>query len=143
MPRQELKEGLIGQIVSAYAAKPGVSVDEIAELAVKLAKSLEFEDQEKSGAQAVGDTKPSKPAVDPESAVTHTQVFCMCCGKGFKMLKRHIGAEHGLTEAQYRIKFGLPADFPLVAPEYSERKANTAKKLGLGKYDRKHTPVVG
>ena len=50
MPRQELKEGLIGQIVSAYASKPGVSVDEIAELAVKLAKSLEFDHQEQSGA---------------------------------------------------------------------------------------------
>jgi predicted transcriptional regulator len=77
-----------------------------------------------------------------EKAVTRDKVFCMCCGKGFKMLKRHIGAEHGLTEAQYRARFGLPADFPLVAPNYSEMKANYAKKAGLGKYSRQSVDTV-
>ena len=61
---------------------------------------------------------------------------------GFKMLKRHIGAEHGLTEAAYRETFGLPDDFALVAPDYSELKAKTAKKLGLGTYDRTSPKVA-
>ena len=84
----------------------------------------------------------SIPVVSPDKAVTRSKVYCMCCGKGFKMLKRHIGAEHGLTEEQYRAKFGLPDDFPLVAPEYSEMKAKSAKKLGLGKYDRNRADAM-
>jgi predicted transcriptional regulator len=52
------------------------------------------------------------------------------------MLKRHLGSEHGLTEAEYRTMFNLPADFPLVAPSYSRRKADHAKQAGFGKYER-------
>jgi predicted transcriptional regulator len=52
------------------------------------------------------------------------------------MLKRHLGAEHNLTEAEYRAMFNLPADFPLVAPAYSRKKASHAKQAGFGKYDR-------
>ena len=68
--------------------------------------------------------------------MTEDTIFCLCCGKGFKMLKRHLGAEHGLTEAEYRVMFNLPADTPLVAPSYSKRKAEYAKRAGLGKYSR-------
>lgn len=146
MTTQESKENLITQIVTAYASRPGVSIDEIAELTLKLSTSLSAGSDGVSTmepARGGGQTLPSTPAIAIEKAVTHSQVFCLCCGKGFKMLKRHIGAEHGLTEAEYRAKFGLPADFPLVAPEYSERKANTAKKLGLGTYERKQAPVAG
>lgn len=52
------------------------------------------------------------------------------------MLKRHLGAEHGMTESEYRQKFGLADDYPLVAPGYSERKANYARSVGFGKYSR-------
>ena len=52
------------------------------------------------------------------------------------MLKRHLKAEHGLTEDEYRARFDLPADMPLVAPNYSERKAAYAKRVGLGRYQR-------
>ena len=146
MTTQESKDSLIAQIVTAYASREDVSVDEITELALKLTRSLVAEKDDPSAIDVLQSTDaavPSTPAIDPKKAVTHSHVICLCCGKPFKMLKRHIGAEHGLTEAAYRVKFGLPSDFPLVAPEYSERKAKTAKKLGLGKYDRKPSPVDG
>ena len=145
MTQQDTKNEMIAQIVSAYAARPDVTAADIAELTLKLTQGI---------AGAAPSTTPAsepeaplafaaaKPALPIEKAVTDSKVYCLCCGKGFKMLKRHLGAEHGLTEAQYRAKFNLPDDFPLVAPDYSAMKAKTAKKLGLGRYDRtKADPV--
>lgn len=77
-----------------------------------------------------------RPAIPIEQAVTEDKVYCLCCGRGFTMLKRHLKAEHGLTEDEYRALYGLPEDMPLVAPAYSERKAAYAKRVGLGKYQR-------
>ena len=79
---------------------------------------------------------PGMSAAPGEQPMTDDTIFCLCCGKGFKMLKRHLGAEHGLTEAEYRVMFNLAADAPLVAPSYSKRKAEYAKRAGLGKYSR-------
>ncbi|MEH6360443.1 MAG: MucR family transcriptional regulator [Amylibacter sp.] len=67
-------------------------------------------------------SKPT-PALPINQAVTQNQVFCLCCGKGFKMIKRHLGVEHGLTEGEYRKLFDLPESMPLVAPSYSDKKA--------------------
>jgi len=67
---------------------------------------------------------------------TDDSVTCLCCGRSFTMLKRHLRAEHGLSESEYRIKFNLDDDHPLVAPNYSLRKADYAKKAGLGRYAR-------
>ena len=79
---------------------------------------------------------PSEPAMPVDRAVTRDKVYCLCCGKGFKMLRRHLGAEHGLTEAEYRTMFDLPEDTPLVAPSYSEKKAEYAREAGFGKHRR-------
>ena len=139
MSEQDKNQEMIAKIVSAFASRPDVSVDEIAELTKKLAGTLD-EAGERVGNESVSDRPaektPSTPAIPIENAVTRSKVYCLCCGKGFKMLKRHIGAEHGLTEEAYRETFGLPDNFPLVAPDYSELKAKTAKKLGLGTHDR-------
>jgi predicted transcriptional regulator len=81
--------------------------------------------------------KTAVPAVAIEQAVQNDKVICLCCGQSFTMLKRHLKAEHGLTEEQYREKFSLPSSFPLVAPAYSARKAEYAKQAGLGKHDRR------
>ncbi len=144
MSNQDNKQEMIASIVAAYAARPDVSADDIAELTTKLLASLGGDGGQTPGSLSVSqsDSVPSTPAIAIEEAVTRNKVFCLCCGKGFKMLKRHIGAEHGLTEDAYRAKFGLADDFPLVAPDYSEMKANTAKKLGLGKYERKVSDAV-
>ena len=81
-------------------------------------------------------TETAIPAVPVAESFTDDSVTCLCCGRSFTMLKRHLRAEHGLSESEYRIKFNLDDDHPLVAPNYSLRKADYAKKAGLGRYAR-------
>ena len=130
------------QVVAAYAGRADVTQDDILTLAQRLIPV--FANTPATTANAYPpvalSASPEKPIVKPaialENAVTDDKVYCLCCGKGFTMLKRHLKAEHGLTEDEYRTMFGLAEDFPLVAPKYSERKAAYAKKVGLGKYSR-------
>ncbi|APZ50350.1 MucR family transcriptional regulator [Salipiger abyssi] len=133
MSEQDVKQETVSRIVAAYASRPDVSPDEI----VALYRRLNGEMTEAPAASPVprGDTL-MQPALPIDQAVTEDKVYCLCCGRGFKMLKRHLGAEHGMTEAEYRAAFGLPEDMPLVAPSYSRKKASHAKEAGLGKYDR-------
>lgn len=121
------KNSLVAQIVASYASRPDATIENIVALASKLHAEL-------------GEAEP-QPVKAPtgltaSSAVTRDKIFCLCCGKGFKMLKRHLGAEHDMTEQGYREAFGLAEDYPLVAPSYSERKANYARSVGFGKYAR-------
>lgn len=121
------KNSLVAQIVASYAARPDATVENIVALASKLQAEL---------------GEPTAPVVKAPvgltsaSAVTRDKIFCLCCGKGFKMLKRHLGAEHDMTEQSYREAFGLAEDYPLVAPSYSERKASYARSVGFGRYNR-------
>ncbi len=129
---------ILAAVVAAYAARSDVSADDIVTLVTKLRKEFgnATEVAMAEQPQAPGSER-AKPAIPVEKAVTHDKVYCLCCGKGFKMLKRHLGAEHGLSETAYRAMFGLSEDFPLVAPSYSDRKASYARKVGFGKYDRR------
>lgn len=130
----------ISTIAAAYAARPDVSIDDIVTLVARLSDEMAIEGEPRAQATAtpsasLAETQP-RPALPIEQAVTRDKVYCLCCGKGFKMLKRHLGSEHGLNEDEYRALFGLPEDMPLVAPSYSERKAAYAREVGLGKYSR-------
>tara|TARA_R110002049_G_scaffold29972_2_gene101936 strand:+ start:27861 stop:28295 length:435 start_codon:yes stop_codon:yes gene_type:complete len=125
-----LSDTAIASIVSGFATRTDVSIDDILTLVERL-KSMPSE----TGPSPVSRLH-AIPGAHAEQKMTQDTIFCLCCGKGFKMLKRHIGAEHGLTEAEYRVMFDLPADTPLVAPSYSKRKAEYAKRSGLGKYSR-------
>ena len=73
------------------------------------------------------------PAVPIDASVGRDEITCLECGKGFKTLKRHLSAEHDLSPGDYRARWQLSKDYPLVAPSYSERRADTAKKIGLGR----------
>ncbi|EAQ01997.1 putative mucR family transcriptional regulatory protein [Pseudooceanicola batsensis HTCC2597] len=126
----QTKKDMIATIVASFASRPDATPDAI----VELYNRLMDEAGEETGTPAPQGT--AVPALPLDRAVTEDKVYCLCCGRGFKMLKRHLGAEHGLTEAEYRAMFGLPADFPLVAPNYSRKKASHAKQAGFGKYDR-------
>ncbi|MDX2485536.1 MAG: MucR family transcriptional regulator [Pseudodonghicola sp.] len=131
----------VARIVAAYASRPDTTPDEIVSLTLRLCEVF--------GAAATA-PRPNAPTVLPprsasdapvpalpiEQAVTADKVYCLCCGRGFTMLKRHLKAEHGLTEEDYRALYALPEDMPLVAPNYSERKAAYAKRVGLGRYQR-------
>ncbi|MBN9677833.1 MucR family transcriptional regulator [Salipiger bermudensis] len=131
MSAEDKKQEQVSRIVAAYASRPDVTPDEIVALYRRLSGELDDVPAEVAPARAG-----MQPALPLEQAVTEDKVYCLCCGRGFKMLKRHLGAEHGMTEAEYRTAFGLPEDFPLVAPSYSRKKAAHAKEAGLGKYDR-------
>lgn len=137
MTKTDPKADLLSAVAAAYAARTDVSADDIIDFVTKLQSQLGAAETDVTTqlptAQASGY---AKPAISIDKAVTHDKVYCLCCGKGFKMLKRHLGAEHGLTETAYRNMFGLSEDMPLVAPSYSDRKANYARQVGFGKYDR-------
>lgn len=136
MTKPESNTDVLAAIVAAYATRQDVTADDIVTLVGKLRQEFGDEAPVSVGAHAPAPRRET-PAIPIENAVTHDKVFCLCCGKGFKMLKRHLGAEHGLTESAYRAMFGLAEDFPLVAPSYSERKASYARRVGFGKYDRR------
>lgn len=76
---------------------------------------------------------PPAPAVPIDASISKDAIICLDCGKPFKTLKRHLSTEHGQTPADYRARWGLSKDYPLVAPSYSKRRAATAKKIGLGR----------
>ncbi|RYG89617.1 MAG: transcriptional regulator [Alphaproteobacteria bacterium] len=80
-----------------------------------------------------------EPAVSVRSSVKPASIACLDCGKKQRALKRHIGSAHGLTPDAYRARWGLPANYPMVAPEYSARRSAMAKATGLG---RKPGPVA-
>ncbi|MEI4473487.1 MucR family transcriptional regulator [Frigidibacter sp. MR17.24] len=155
---------MIASIAAAYAARPDTGIEDIVRLVARLRDELgagaDTPAAHPPAPRFVPAARPAQPvapapahmsapraAVPPAAddaapalplsqAVTRDKVYCLCCGKGFKMLKRHLGTEHGMTEDQYRRHFGLPEDMPLVAPSYSERKARHAREVGLGKYAR-------
>jgi predicted transcriptional regulator len=82
---------------------------------------------------AVAAGGPFTPAVPVKKSVTNDYIVCLEDGKKLKMLKRHLRTTYGMTPDEYRKKWGLPADYPMVAPNYSERRSAFAKKIGLGR----------
>jgi len=82
-----------------------------------------------------GDSKgePQKPAVPIKKSITPEYVICLEDGKKLKMLKRHLRTTYGMTPDEYRTKWGLPADYPMVAPNYAAQRSAFAKKIGLGR----------
>jgi predicted transcriptional regulator len=73
------------------------------------------------------------PAVDPKRSVFKDHIVCLEDGQKFKAIKRHLMAVHGMTVADYRRKWNLPPDYPIVAPDYAETRSRLAKELGLGR----------
>ena len=73
-----------------------------------------------------------EPAVPPEASVFNDYIVCLEDGKHQKTLKRHLQSAHGLTPEAYRARWGLPSNYPMVAPDYAERRSELAKSIGLG-----------
>ena len=78
----------------------------------------------------------AKPAVSIKRSIQADHLVCLEDGKTFKSLKRHLATDHGLTPAEYRAKWGLPDDYPMVAPAYAAARSELAKKMGLGQKAR-------
>ena len=74
-----------------------------------------------------------EPMVPIDKSVKRNEVICLECGSGHKMLKRHLTSAHGLTAEEYRTRWGLAKNYPLVAPNYAKQRSEFAKKIGLGR----------
>jgi predicted transcriptional regulator len=93
--------------------------------------------QRVSSGEAQASTEPLKPAVPVKKSINPDFIICLEDGKKFKSLKRHLRTQYNMTPEQYREKWGLPADYPMVAPNYAAARSQLAKQMGLGQQRRR------
>jgi predicted transcriptional regulator len=129
---------LTGDIVAAYVTKNSISAAELPDLIRNIYAT--FSTLGNVQPVAVAETV-QKPAVPISKSITEDYIVCLEDGKRLKMLKRYLRTQYGLTPEDYRRKWKLPADYPMVAPAYAERRSNFAKEIGLGRGVRKKTTV--
>jgi predicted transcriptional regulator len=125
---------LTADIVSAYVSNNTVSGAEIPALISQVYLALV---RVSTGAAVAGPAEPLKPAVPIKRSITPDHVVCLEDGKKFKSLKRHLGTQYQMTPDQYRAKWNLPADYPMVAPNYAAVRSQLAKQMGLGQQRRR------
>jgi predicted transcriptional regulator len=119
---------LTASIVAAYVGNNTVPSAEIPGLISQVYSAL----MRVSGGQAAAPVEPLKPAVPVKRSVTAEYIVCLEDGKKFKSLKRHLRTQYDMTPEKYREKWGLPPDYPMVAPNYAAARSQLAKKMGLG-----------
>jgi len=124
---------LTAQIVSAYVGNNSVPSAEIASLIGQVHAAL----KRVSGGQMATLAEPAKPAVSVKRSINSDFLVCLEDGKKFKSLKRHLRTQYNMTPEQYREKWGLPADYPMVAPNYAAARSQLAKQMGLGQQRRR------
>ncbi|SCW79248.1 MucR family transcriptional regulator [Ancylobacter rudongensis] len=129
---------LAADIVSAYVSNNSVSANELVTLLADVHGALQRVD--KGEVEVV--VEPLKPAVPPKKSVMPDYIVCLEDGKKFKSLKRHLRTQYNLSPEAYREKWGLPADYPMVAPNYAAARSALAKEMGLGQ-QRRRTPAGG
>ena len=120
---------LTAEIVSAYVSNNTVPAGEIPGLINQVHAAL----ARVSGKPADGSSEPLRPAVSVKKSITPEYIVCLEDGKKFKSLKRHLRTQYNMTPEQYREKWGLPADYPMVAPNYAAQRSKLAKAIGLGR----------
>lgn len=124
---------LTAEIVSAYVAHNTVSANEIPALINQVHAALVRVSLGKAEISA----EPPKPAVTIKKSVTPDYIVCLEDGKKFKSLKRHLRTQYNVTPEQYRDKWGLPPDYPMVAPNYAAARSQLARQMGLGQQRRR------
>ena len=124
---------LTAQIVSAYVGNNSVPSTEIASLIGQVHAAL----KRVSGGQTAALAEPAQPAVSIKRSINSDFLVCLEDGKKFKSLKRHLRTQYNMTPEQYREKWGLPADYPMVAPNYAVARSQLAKQMGLGQQRRR------
>ncbi len=125
------KTGLVeltADIVSAYVSNNTVSASEVPGLIGDIHSAL----ARVSGGAAPVEREELRPAINVKKSVTAEYIICLEDGKKFKSLKRHIRTHYNLSPEEYREKWGLPHDYPMVAPNYAAARSQLAKKMGLG-----------
>jgi len=129
---------LTGDIVAAYVTKNSISSADLPDLIRNVYATFSTLGQAQPVALAA---TVQKPAVSISKSITEDYIVCLEDGKRLKMLKRYLRTQYGLTPEDYRRKWKLPADYPMVAPAYAERRSNFAKEIGLGRGVRKPTTI--
>ena len=124
---------LAADIVSAYVSNNSVSASELTTLIGEVHNALL---RVSSGTVEVPAEAP-KPAVSVKKSITPDYIVCLEDGKKFKSLKRHLRTQYNMSPEEYREKWGLPADYPMVAPNYAQARSALAKQMGLGQQRRK------
>ena len=127
---------LTAHIVSAYVEKNRLPASGLGELIASVAASISG-----LGQPPVPVAAPLTPAVNPRKSVTPDYIICLEDGKKFKSLKRHLRTQYNLTPEQYREKWGLAPDYPMVAPNYAASRSELAKSIGLGRKAVEVVPV--
>ena len=115
-------------IVVSYVANNSLGADDVSALIRNIYGTLAGLGQESAAPEARPD-----PAVSVRSSIKRDHIVCLEDGKKMKMLKRHLMTDHGLTPDEYRARWGLASDYPMVAPDYADKRRDLAKKIGLGR----------
>jgi len=129
MPDKEYILELATEIAAAYVSNNTVEADALPALIKSIYQAMEdtlSQDKEGTGEKPI-------PAIAPDKSVHDDYLICLEDGKKYKSLKRHLRTSHEMTPKAYIDKWGLPADYPMVAPNYSKQRSRLAKRTGLGK----------
>lgn len=127
MEESETLVTLTADIVAAHVTNNSVAISDIPLLIRSVHDALAGL---ATGAEAA--PEPQQPAVSVRSSVKPEHIVCLEDGKKMKMLRRHLSTDHGMTPDEYRAKWNLPKDYPMVAPDYAEKRRVLAKQIGLG-----------
>jgi predicted transcriptional regulator len=120
---------LSAEIVAAYVSNNAVTVSDLP----NMIKSVHATLGGLAGGTSVEFQTNQKPAVNVKKSIHPEYIICLEDGKKLKMLKRYLRSRYGLSPEDYRAKWGLPADYPMVAPNYAAQRSEFAKKIGLGR----------
>jgi predicted transcriptional regulator len=124
---------LTASIVSAYVSNNSVPAQDLSSLINQVHSAL----TRVSSGQGEAIAEPLKPAVSVKKSITADFIVCLEDGKKFKSLKRHLRTQYNMTPEQYRDKWSLPPDYPMVAPNYAMARSALAKQMGLGQQRRR------
>jgi predicted transcriptional regulator len=120
--------GLTAEIISAYVSNNEVGREDLASIIADVHEALSRASHRVGG----GEREELKPAIALKKSVTPDYIVCLEDGKKFKSLKRHLRTHYNLSPEEYREKWGLPHDYPMVAPNYAAARSQLAKQMGLG-----------
>jgi len=124
--------GMTTEIVSAYVGNNSVSSTDLPSLIQSIHRALSGVSQPPEPVDAA----PKEPAVSIKKSITPDFLICLEDGRKFKSLKRHLRTKYNLSPEDYRAKWGLPKDYPMVAPNYARARSELAKQMGLGQGGR-------
>lgn len=123
---------MTADIVSAYVGNNSVSASELPNLIQSVHRAL----SSVTGGGEAQQAAPKEPAVPIKKSIHPDYIVCLEDGRKFKSLKRHLRTKYNMSPEEYRAKWGLPKDYPMVAPNYAKARSDLAKQMGLGQGGR-------